>query len=225
MRDENCADIVSINLSSGGEPTLRSLIGELKSNQFNKIPLFMSMDDHYITNEGVIFQFMPHVADEAMMMIRNLIPYFRDTKDNCIESYFEMEAVTAAKNYKWDTDKNCIICQSDVNMEADEDTDIFGMSAASAFLQNTSMDTLESSDTQARPALPANPAPNGMVGAYFSSNDSISTLGNTVVILMATYTNTVSIGHETENNDNASTISGVTSVTAKDLLEANGGNI
>ena len=110
-------------------------------------------------------------------------------------------------------------------MEADEDTDYFGMSAASAFLQNTSMDTLESTDTHSRPALPANPAPNSIVGAYFSSNDSISTLGNTVVIPMATSTNTVSIGHENNNNDTASTTSGVTSVMAKDLLEANGGNI
>lgn len=47
----------------------------------------MNADDHFFANEGVIFQFMPHVEEEAALMINNLIPYLIETTGDYVKDF------------------------------------------------------------------------------------------------------------------------------------------
>ena len=88
-------------------------------------------------------------------------------------------------------------------MEVDEDHNIFGMKVATKFTAH--LDPNQEVATSSRPDPNANPqpAPNGVVGNYFSSNDSISTIGNSVIQINPTVnTSTYGTNNTTPSTNN-----------------------
>ena len=149
IQTETNQDILSLELHKDNKPSLRSLIGAIKSTKFPLVPLFVLVDNHYFANEGVAFQFLPHVADEASMMIRNLIPYLQATAGEYVNRYFYMDAVNCMSGYTWDVENKCVICNTDNNMEEQEETDTFGLKAAETYQASIEIDIEQ--ETSARP--------------------------------------------------------------------------
>ena len=73
--------------------TLRELLYGMKSKSYPNVPQFVSVDNHWGSNSGVVIQFMPHIEAEAMLMIRSFIPYLKAKAGNYIEGYFYEESV------------------------------------------------------------------------------------------------------------------------------------
>ena len=55
--------------------TLCAILLGLKSKLYPSAPQFVLVDNHFGSNSGVVIQFMPHIENEAMMTVQNLIPY------------------------------------------------------------------------------------------------------------------------------------------------------
>ena len=180
-------DISSMGTNNNGEQrkSLRQLISTIKSTEYPEAPLFVNVDTSFIASQGIIFEFLPHVAEEATMMARNLIPYFIATEGAYTTAYFHEEAVEAASSFTWDPVNKCVICSSDTNMDVDADEDIFGLQTAEAFQQQAANTATANEDNRPDPTnvvMNEGRANNtGAVNAYFSSNDSISTMGNSVI--------------------------------------------
>ena len=190
VRDDRCADIASLDTSSNGLPSLRELVGKIMSHKYPTLPLFVSADHHFYDNGGIVFQFMPHLADEAIMMMHNLLPYFRHLHGEAVEQYFLPEAVQASRSLEWDEDNHCVLCPTDENMATAEDVDPFGLEDARSFVNEEMKQAAEAAKTvlaqDARPLPKDNPGPSASeiprheAGAYYKDTDSISTLGNSI---------------------------------------------
>ena len=164
---------------------MRELITNIKSTDYPAAPLFVNVDTSFNGNQGVIFEFLPHVEEEAIMKIRNLIPFFRATEGEYTTAYFYEDAVEAADRFTWDAENNRVICSSDTNMDVDADEDVFGLQTAEEFQSTPQSTTSTNVAEESRPApttAESQQQPTtGAVRAYFSSNDSISTMGNSII--------------------------------------------
>ena len=134
VKEDRCSDITTLDTSTQGLPSLRELLGDLMSHSCPKLPLFISADQYVYENQGIVFQFMPHLAEEVSMMMHNLIPYLKHMHGDAVEPYFLLEAVEAAKKYTWDEENHQVVCPTDVNMAAEEDQDPFGLSDATTYM-------------------------------------------------------------------------------------------
>ena len=80
-------------------PTLRKMISEIMSFQpgMGHLPLFHSVDLAYgrdgKTSGGYCFLIMPHLRNEATMMINNLLPYLRFKYGRKVEHYFNQATI------------------------------------------------------------------------------------------------------------------------------------
>ena len=159
-------DILSLDTVKGDLPSLRVLISQLKSTKYPSLPLFINVDKQFWNTSGYNFQYMPHMEEEATLMMHNLIPVLKFTHGDTIEDYFYPESVEAAKNDRWDDEKKRVVCDTDINMEEAEEADDIGLSIA-----------LEFSKTAAEElATTPQPSPPNKPHAYYAADDSISTL-------------------------------------------------
>ena len=186
VQEDNCANIASLDSTIGDHPSLRSIICSLKSHAFPNLPLFISADQHFFENAGVVFQYMPHIAQEANMMMHNLIPYLRHTIGDDILPYFRSEAVKAAENFTWDEENHRVICPTDANMDQDEDDDPFELAAASTYVEEASKAQDPPPPTTSSRPTPQNPPPHQALtshdeaNAYYKDDDSLSTISHSV---------------------------------------------
>ena len=160
------------------------------SHKFPTLPLFISADHHFFDNGGIVFQFMPHLAEEAVMMMHNLIPYFRHHHGSDVENYFLSDAVQASQSLEWDEENHCVLCPTDANMDTADDVDPFGLKDATSFVHQEMQQAVEAANTvlaqDARPpptttaGTAASAIPRHEAGDYYKDTDSISTLGHSV---------------------------------------------
>ena len=59
-------------------------------------------DKHFWSSQGYHFQFMPHMEEEATIMMKNIIPVLIFKYGYDMKTYFFPEAVEAAKDNYWD---------------------------------------------------------------------------------------------------------------------------
>ena len=84
------------------------MISEIKSFQpgMEHLPLFHSVDMAYgrdgNVSGGFCFLIMPHLRQEATMMLNNLLPYLRFKYSPAVESYFNQDTIDTNKNVEWD---------------------------------------------------------------------------------------------------------------------------
>ena len=93
----------------------------------------MSVDTHLWSSQGYHFQFMPHMEEEANVMIHNLIPVliFKYREDR--RAYFFPEAGEAANDDYLDDTLNIVMCNTDKNMAEAEESDAIGLNIALEF--------------------------------------------------------------------------------------------
>lgn len=106
IQEDHCANIAALDTTIGDHPSLQSIIGDMKSRTFPNLPLFVLADQHFYDNFGVVFQFMLHIAEEASMMMNNLILYLRHTIGEEIYPYFHSKVVKAAECLTWDPENH-----------------------------------------------------------------------------------------------------------------------
>lgn len=86
-------------------PNYLYMVGHASSNPCTKavgeLTLTLTLINTLLENTGLHQEGLEDASHpDLLMMIRNLIPFSRDTKGEFIKSYFELKAVTAAKNNK-----------------------------------------------------------------------------------------------------------------------------
>ena len=140
VQSDTNSDILTLDTQEGDLDTLRVLLSQLFSTKYPNLPLFLSVDKHFWSSSGYHFQFMPHMAEEATMMMHNLIPVLTFFYGEEAKRYFHPEAVDAAKDDYWDDDLKRVVCSSDENMDADEDDDSIGLSVAIEFSKQAEKD-------------------------------------------------------------------------------------
>ena len=143
-------------------PTLREMIGEIKSSQegVEHIPLFHSIDPGYAGPDAIsdnfVYTYMPNLEEEAITMMDNIIPYLRYKYGRTVHKYFDPDVVEGCKKDKWDPAKKCVNCVTDTNLEsALDDLDMMtGLAAGIAFMESKAK---AESITKADETLPQRP--------------------------------------------------------------------
>ena len=122
-------------------------------------------------------------------MVNNLPTYMKHFYGSDAESLFTADIINATKNYSWDEEKHRVICPTDERLEEEDedgnDDEIFGVSAAEVFLEEKG----KAADDEAAPSTEETTRPQpaevtdttGVENAYIRDDDSISTMGNSVV--------------------------------------------
>ena len=117
---------------------------------------------------------MPQLAEEAQMMLRNLIPFLRYKYSDKIDIFFKADALQSAEGATWDPELKRVVCQADSNLDklCDIEDDGLGLQEAMDFIssksapeQSTPIEQLTRPVTQAAAA-----------DAYYNETDSVSTL-------------------------------------------------
>ena len=192
VQSDTNSDILTLDTKEGDLDTLRVLICQLLSTKYPSLPLFLSVDKHFWSSAGYHFQFMPHMEEEATMMMHNLIPVLAYHHGDKVKKYFYPEAVAAAKEDYWDDKLKRVVCNSDLNMDAEDEEDSIGLSMALEFTKQAAIDL-----NTPPPKATARPTPQAsqlIDHAYYQDDDSISTLhttgegGSSCLTPSATYT-------------------------------------
>ena len=137
VKDFRNGDIVALNMSAGACPSIQSVVLDMKSRKYPKVPLFISADMHWSASGDVVFQYMPQVEDEALMMVNNLPTYMKHFYGTSAEAFFSTDILCTSKKYRWDEENHRVICPTDARMEddgSDDEDDIFGIAEAEAYL-------------------------------------------------------------------------------------------
>ena len=180
-------------------PTLRNLIMNLKSTEYEDVHLFHSVDLDY-NGDGFVFTYLPELKAESESAIQTLFPLIRhhnngsknilnDTPttapnetqappdtltDTEIKTFFTQEALDRTEDMYYDKLKNCIIdplIDNNLEFVIEDDTleKLLGP-------DTVELDTNPESNTPGRPAprlLHSSLVPQG-------DNDSISTFGESI---------------------------------------------
>lgn len=186
-------------------PTLRRMIGQIKSFQpgMQHLPLFHNVDLAYSrdgnASGGYCFLVMPHLRQEATMMINNLLPYLRFKHGSTVESYFSQETIDCNRHVTWDDVNKRVKSTVEDNLnEDDEDEDFIGLGLAMKYKEAEAKKDKADEEAANRPApqaaaQPAETANNMNTGpvmdkpvtsdtpeaAYYrkGDDDSVSTMG------------------------------------------------
>jgi hypothetical protein len=182
IQTETTWDIVGLDITARSTPTLRTIVTDMKSVDKPHLNLFHSVDEHW--RGGHVFHFMPQLADEAKMMLRNLIPFLRHEYSSKVDNYFTADAIQSAEGATWDPDLKRVVCQTDTNLDnlCDIEDDGLGLQEAVAFI--SSKEEAEKSrmlDANNLPRLDGQrpPVPVTAADAYYNETDSVSTLDTT----------------------------------------------
>ena len=63
VREDQFVDIAAMDTNVQGVPLLSQLLGDLMSYSYPKLPLFISTDQTFYEDQGIVFQFIPHLVD------------------------------------------------------------------------------------------------------------------------------------------------------------------
>ena len=104
-------------------PTLRQTLLSIMSKTKPAFPLFHSIDRSNYKESGVCFQFLPELADEARMMISNLVPMMKHSYGDQILKLFSISAIERMEGCQWDPDNEVVIGLFDEEIEYLEEAD------------------------------------------------------------------------------------------------------
>lgn len=76
---------------------------------------------------------MPHLADEASMMLNNLIHCLQHTVWYAVESYSYPEVVVPTISHAWDEENHRVICSIDQSMDAEDEVDLLDLVNAATY--------------------------------------------------------------------------------------------
>ena len=106
------------------------------------LPLFHSVDIAWSprkdTQKGTCFLIMPHLRNEATMMMNNLLPYLRFKYGKIVNKYFTQEAIDINANVTWDDEHKCVRSTVEDNVAEEEDDDFIGLGMAMKFVAKKS---------------------------------------------------------------------------------------
>lgn len=122
------------------QKTMREMIAEIKSIKYPHLNMIQSVDETWSKlkhNGDHTYLVMPHIEEEAFLMMNNLIPYLKwKYKSDDVLLYFTEAEKEGAKHDKWDEATKRVVCLVDENAENfEDDVDDVGYSEAKAFLE------------------------------------------------------------------------------------------
>ena len=116
---------------------MREMITSINSIQFPHLRMIHSVDETWkkIQWKGdYTYLTMPHIEEEAELMMTNLLPFLRYKYGDGVLKYFTSMAVEESKDDRWDPVQKRVICSVDTNAELDDADDILGFAEAKKFL-------------------------------------------------------------------------------------------
>ena len=138
---------------------------------------------------------MPHIEEEAELMMSNLLPFMRYTYGDEVLEYFTASAKELSMDDKWDPVTQRVICMVDINAEMEEEDDELGFKEAMQFIKERNEETdklsIAATEKVTRPELNSaqnnlqvqkeaaakvNAMTNAAEAAYYKDDDSISTM-------------------------------------------------
>ena len=137
--EDYTSSFVGLDVSYNNLPTMRTMLAKIKSEKFPHLSLFHSIDPSWkkFSSRGdYTFLYMPHLAEEARIMMGNLIPYLRFKHGDGVLDYFLEEDRIDAKDDTWDDENKRVICTTDENMDIEEKEDGIGLDEATKFLED-----------------------------------------------------------------------------------------
>lgn len=201
------SDILHLDTVPKGStlPTMRRMIADIKSINFNHLNLIHSVDETWFKLRFLgdyTYLTMPRLKDEADIMMSNLLPYLRFVHGNEVDLYFTQSAKEACTDAVWDDVEKRVICGVDQNAEEEEEEDTIGFKEALAFVEKQKQYEDKGKELTALLVCPATEPDNSKVAApeansqslldtaadmgkvmaeagaqYYKDTDSISTLG------------------------------------------------
>ena len=180
-------------------PSMRTMITSIKSIQFPHLQMIHSVDETWekIRIRGdYTYLVMPHIEEEAALMMNNLLPFLRHEYGDGVLQYFTSTAQKLAKDDLWDPVQKRIICAVDTNAEMDDEEDPLGFDEAKRFIdsQKAKKATSNEASSSQRPDINTPPKSNMQIqqealervnaitnaaeAAFYKDDDSISTLGS-----------------------------------------------
>ena len=193
-------DIAHLDVIPTGSslPTMQEMIGQIKSIQFPHLKMIHSVDETWkkMTYKGdFTYLVMPHIEEEAELMMSNLLPFMRYKYGDDVLEYFTASAKELSMDDKWDPVTQRVICMVDINAEMEEEDDELGFKEAMQFIKERNEETdklsiaatekvtrpeLNSAQTnlqvQMEAAAKFNAMTNAAEAAYYKDDDSISTM-------------------------------------------------
>ena len=120
LRTSSKEDVTCINLAYAEDLTLRQMIMQIKSKKNPGIPLFHTLDLDWHALEFV-FQYTAIMAEEAEILIHNLLLYLEGNySDVIISDFFSTECVDRCMNMEYDMEKDIVI-DKDAMLEFNEE--------------------------------------------------------------------------------------------------------
>ena len=196
------SDILHLDVIPNGStlPTMREMIGQIKSIKFPHLKMIHSVDETWqkLAYKGdFTYLVMPHIEEEAELMMSNLLPFMRFKYGDEVLEYFTSTAKEISMEDKWDPVANRVICSVDTIAEMDDEDDELGFDEAIKFIKErndaTAKLAIEADAKVTRPALnqdkselqlqqeaaaQVNAMTNAAEAAYYKDDDSISTMAS-----------------------------------------------
>lgn len=169
------SDFVGLDVSLEKLPTMRDMIVEIKSTRLPHLSLFHSVDPTWkqFKHRGKFtYLCMPNLAKEAQLMMGNLMGYLRFKYGDGVKKYFTQETKIECDADIWDEEKKCVICNTDVNMELEEDQDEIELKEAMQFLEE------ERKKRQPKVITPQQPDPQLQLKAQKEAEEEIRAMDN-----------------------------------------------
>ena len=198
VKRDHFSDILHLDVIPTGStlPTMREMIGKIRSIQFPHLKMIHSVDETWkkMSYKGdFTYLVMPHIEEEAELMMSNLLPFMRYEYGEDILDYFTSSAKELCMDDKWDPVTKRVICTVDINAEMDDEEDDLGFEEAMKFIKERNETTaklaIAEEDQVTRPELNSktnlqiqqeaaakvNAMTNAAEAAYYKDDDSIST--------------------------------------------------
>ena len=218
------SDILHLDVTPNGSnlPTMREMIGKIRSIKFPHLKMIHSVDETWkkVSYKGdFTYLVMPHIEEEAELMMSNLLPFMRYEYGDEVLEYFTSTAKELSMDDRWDPVTKRVICTVDTNAELDDEEDELGFDEAIQFIKERNEATaklaIDSTNKVTRPELNTNKTnlqvqqeaaaqvdamTNAAEAAYYKDDDSISTMASFRTEKSSTRTNST-----THNNSHTHT--------------------
>ena len=161
-------------------PTLRQSLLSIMSKTNPAFPLFHSIDRSNYRESGVCFQFLPEMANEARMMISNLVPMMQHAYGEEVLQLFSTSAIERMDGCQWDPEKEMVIGMFDEEItyldEADPMKDMLKEKSTTSEQSTKTASTSTPTEFTGNHSTSFSPPPHHFAGL---DDDSVSTIGNT----------------------------------------------
>ena len=140
VRRDYFSDILYLDVIPRGStlPSMRKMIADIKSFKFPHLNLIHSVDETWIRAKhrgDYTYLVMPHLEEEAHIMMSNLVPYLKFVYGKDVLKYFTSVAKDAAADDVWDDENKRVICTVDENAAIEDEDDFIGFKEAKEFLE------------------------------------------------------------------------------------------